>query len=101
MIKQIKSIEPEIELMLSQYPELRDNDNRLYVNLILRLDPVLRNKNTDANYLLSNMALGNYPAFESVTRARRKVQERREDLRGERYGKRKELEKEVRDNING
>jgi len=100
MIKQIKKLEPQVELMLRQYPELRDDDNRLYVNLIIKLDAVLRNPNTTANYLLSNMAHGNYPAFESVTRARRKVQERIPELRGKRYKDRKSNEKEVREGIN-
>jgi hypothetical protein len=100
MIKQIKKLEPQVELMLRQYPELRDNDNRLYVNLIIQLDAVLRHPDTSANYLLSNLAHGNYPAFESVTRARRKVQEKFEELRGDKYNKRKDKEQEVRTEIN-
>ena len=100
MIKQIKKLEPQIELMLRQHPSLRDDDNRLYVNLILQLDEVLKNQETKVNYLLSNMAHGNYPAFESVTRARRKIQEKFEELRGDKYNKRKEKEQEVRQGIN-
>tara|TARA_R100000541_G_scaffold59193_1_gene72227 strand:- start:37 stop:342 length:306 start_codon:yes stop_codon:yes gene_type:complete len=100
MINQINKLEPQIELMLRRYPELRDNDNRLYVNIIINLDSVLTNENTNVKYLLSNMASGKYPAFESVTRARRKVQEKHKELRGSKYFKRKDLEKKVREFIN-
>jgi|TARA_R110001606_G_scaffold373246_1_gene530579 hypothetical protein len=100
MINQIKKLEPEVEFMLRKYPNLRDDDNRLYVNLIIRLDSELRNNETSVNYLLSNIALGKYPAFESVTRARRKVQEKNKELRGFKYSKRQDLEKEFRKSIN-
>lgn len=100
MINKIKNIQPLVKQLLEKYPDLRDSDDRLYVNLIVLADPVLRNPNTTANYFLSLMSKGEYPSFESISRARRKVQELHPELRGKSYKGRKEKEVEVRENIN-
>lgn len=99
MIKQIKKLEPQVELMLRQYPRLRDDDNALYINLVILTDETLKT-DVSVNYFFANFVHGKYPSFESVSRARRKVQEKFEELRGDKYNKRKEKEQEVRQGIN-
>lgn len=78
----------------------RDNDNALYLYILLQIDPALRDQTTTFWYFASNMKNGKYPPMESVTRARRKVQEKFPFLRGSTYQVRQELEKEVREGIN-
>jgi hypothetical protein len=101
MITQIKKIQPLVEDLLRRYPILRDNDNRLFANILVCLDDNLRdNKDATADYVLSSLATGKYPSLESITRARRKIQETIPELRGNKYKSRMNSEKEVRDRIN-
>ena len=100
MINKIKNVQPLVKQLLEKYAELRDCDNRLYINFISIADPVLRNRATDFNYFAKMMINGNYPPMESITRARRKVQEENPELRGKSYKGRKEEEKQVKQLIN-
>ena len=49
---------------------------------------------------LQIMVNGNLPSPDTITRARRKIQEKHPELRGVNYVERQKLEKQVRENIN-
>lgn len=61
-------------------PETRDDDNKLYLAVIEDVMPNGTQKSIEDIFL--NMKKYKIPPFESVSRARRKVQELRKDLRG-------------------
>lgn len=70
--------------VLQSFPKSRDDDFHLITNIIRKHE----GENLDfisGNTLISNMLQGKYGAFESITRARRKWQERFPHLRGEKY----------------
>lgn len=93
--KKLKEIETEIVPLLEQYPFTRNDDKILYLLL-------LEKKGYDLNITLKDYlsAMGdNYPNYDSVTRCRRKIQEKRPDLIGNRRIRklRAENESEYRD----
>ena len=98
MIEQIKNIQEQVQVMLENYPKLRDNDNRLFMSLILMLDKEL--KDQSVKEFTKKFITGHYPAMESVTRARRKVQEEFPHLRGESYINRQLNAENVKNGIN-
>jgi hypothetical protein len=100
MINKIKNIKPKVEELLKTFPECRDDDNRLYLKLCSWIDPVLRHPNTSFKYFGTQLLNGTLPILESVTRARRKLQEENPELRGESYKVRKVLAEEVKQEIN-
>lgn len=92
-ITQIKNL---VKLVLEKYPETRDNDNKL-------LFKVWETEMPDLNAYLykgfKNMIiLGELSHFESIRRNRQKLQAEYPELRGERYNKRKTVEKEETEN---
>lgn len=95
MIKQIKKLEPIIEKLLEAYPKYRDNQNAMFVAVCVRYDEEL-----DFSNFTKKFTRGELPPFESVSRARRKVQARREDLRGKNYKGRQKACEEVKEGIN-
>ena len=80
----MRDIEVKVEHVLYAYPETRDNDAVLYECICSQYYGL----NTDTislhDYLIQRNELG-YPKWESVTRARRKVQEANPDLRAATY----------------
>jgi hypothetical protein len=50
--------------------------------------------------LLEVMVNGNLPSPDTITRARRKIQEKHPELRGVKYEEKQKFEKQVRENIN-
>lgn len=98
MIEQIKNIQEQVQVMLENYPKLRDNDNRLFMSLILMLDKELKDQSVEE--FTKKFITGHYPAMESVTRARRKVQEEYPHLRGESYINRQLNAENVKNGIN-
>jgi len=49
---------------------------------------------------LEVMVNGNLPSPDTITRARRKIQEKHPELRGVKYEEKQKFEKQVRENIN-
>jgi len=94
MLKQLIKVQDSVKLLLEAYPKLRDNDVRLvasyYYNNIANINQM------SAIELLEVMVNGNLPSPDTITRARRKIQEKHTELRGVKY----EFEKQVRENIN-
>tara|TARA_R110000772_G_scaffold233800_2_gene345366 strand:- start:6020 stop:6289 length:270 start_codon:yes stop_codon:yes gene_type:complete len=87
-----------VKFLLEAYPKLRDNDVRLvatyYYNNIANINQM------SAIEFLEVMVNGNLPSPDTITRARRKIQEKHPELRGVKYEEKQRLEVEFRQNIN-
>jgi len=98
MLKQILKVQEQVKILLETYPKLRDNDVRLvasyYYNNISNINQM------SAIDFLQIMVNGNLPSPDTITRARRKIQEKHPELRGVNYVERQKLEKQVRQEIN-
>jgi len=99
MIKEIKRIKPLVEKLLQDFPLTRDNDNLLLLKVWAEQDNTLRKEKLFSDFSVGMIA-GKYMKFESISRARRKVQEENPELRGRYYKDRKELAEEIRLGIN-
>jgi len=78
----------KVENLLQKYPELRDNDKTLfltYLNLYHGLRDKLRSAHDPYEVFKEIILSEDVPMFESVSRARRKLQEMRAHLRGQSY----------------
>ena len=100
MIEKIKGMKPLVTQFLEDFPETRDNDNLLLLKVWSKQNPKLKDK----GYTFGEFAVGllleeTYANFESVRRARQKVQEENEHLRGNNYRGRKDAAEEVRQGI--
>ena len=71
---------------LTSKPKTRDSDNALLAHVIIAMEK--RPGELTAMQLLENLVSGKYGQIESMTRARRKWQEKFEDLRGEKWKER-------------
>ena len=100
MITKIKGLIPKVEDLLRKHKELRDDDNRLYICICMLSDKVLSTSGATFLHFGTQLVKGAYPPLESITRARRKVQELNPELRGVNYGKRKNRAVEVQNGIN-
>ncbi len=79
---------------LEEKPKARDSDNALFTYVIL--DNESKVGILTAMQLLENIYNGKYGSFESITRARRKIQEQNEALRGERWKQRHAFQEDVK-----
>jgi hypothetical protein len=83
--------------LLTEYPELRDNDRRLCCNVWATTCDI---RNMSAVAFLKLFAAGDLAHPESIRRHRQKLQELHPALRGEKYELRhKKLEPEVRKQV--
>lgn len=87
-------LQNRIRELLIEYPETRDNDNALIAFLLMDMD-FLNLKQITAQDFLMNLKNGDYGSVESITRCRRKLQEKNPDLRGEIWEKRHGYKSEV------
>ena len=82
-MKKLFSVIDDVELFLTKYPSLRDDDERLMANIwhshIGNLEDV------DAKEILHMLANHELPSYESISRCRRKLQEECPNLRGEKW----------------
>ena len=96
-MKKLFSMIEEVERFLTKYPILRDNDERLMANIwcshIGNLEDV------DGKEILHMLANHKLPSYESISRCRRKIQEKNPHLRGEkwneRHGRASKIRKEI------
>lgn len=97
MKKDIIKVNEKVESILSRYAETRDSDKKLWLayNVIYN---DLKNVLGEANYYKFRKWLlqEKTPVFESLSRCRRKIQENRPELEGNK-SRRLEEEKEIRD----
>lgn len=91
-----KSVEEKVRYILLNHPETRTNDFVLYAHYILEFHPDL--KNAGLLYALTHAAALGMPNYESITRARRKLQNMHHELRptGETQERRAERERTFR-----
>lgn len=75
--KKLKTISAEVKELLQKYPRARDDDMLLY-SYYMNLKGYSWNITVSELYYLQKE--GNLPTFESIGRARRKVQELNPDL---------------------
>ena len=96
-MKKLFSVIDEVEKFLTRYPLLRDNDERLMANIwsshIGNLEDI------DGKEILHMLASHKLPSYESISRCRRKIQEKKPHLRGEKWNERHKRAKEIRKEI--
>lgn len=100
IIKEIKSLKTTVTTILEKEPVTRDNDRYLHMAICMLQDTQLRT-NPSFEYFVDNYMNGKYVNFASIERCRRKIQEEREDLRGNAYKSRSEEAESVKNEING
>lgn len=86
----MKNYYDEVKAILTKWPQTRDDDMLLWGQLLFIKGFVKTNETFFK--VLSRVKSDKMPSFESVSRARRKVQELEPDLRGKRYSQRKHEE---------
>lgn len=74
-----------VKEQLEKYPELRDNNEKLYYRYLVSIG---YNTGTSLVGFLQDMANREIPYIDSIARASRKVQENHPELRGVSYTKR-------------
>ena len=96
-MKQLFSVIDEVEKFLTEYPILRDDDEKLMANIwnshIGNLEDV------DGKDVLSMLASHELPSYESISRCRRKLQEECPNLRGEKWYERHKRADNIRKEI--
>lgn len=92
-MKRLIVFEREIEKLLLDVPATRDDDLLLYHHLlrVCGVPPEI----TSVSTLLDGIRAEQYPPFDSVSRLRRKLQDKHESLRGDLYYERKGIQREV------
>ena len=85
----------EVKAILTQYAKARDDDMLLYA-IVLHKNGYVKNDEKFYDVFPKAKERG-LPSYESVTRARRKVQEKEPSLRGNEYKQRKKAEEEYHD----
>lgn len=86
----------KVKWLLDKFPDDRDDDFHLYLDVIKEYTdaPVWAMSFEEA--MINHVRYG-FPSYESVTRARRKVQELNPHLRGNKYQMRKDKQEEYRE----
>ena len=86
LFDEMKKIKDRVRFLLEKYPELRDDDTRLYATYIsFQLGGKNKLMEISGYNLLIKIAQNEVSHFESVRRVRSKLQEQDATLRGERY----------------
>jgi hypothetical protein len=99
-ITKIKAIKDFVEDILLNYPLSRDNDN--YLACFVWHKQVRASRDGDVTFenFLTMYSNGMLASSDTITRAARKLKEKRPDLRGNGHDKRKKLEVQTRLTIN-
>lgn len=95
MLNKIVKTKDRVEELLTRYPILRDDDNKLMARIWKE-----ESLSHTAKDLLIEIGNGKLTSAEAITRARRKLQEQNPGLRGKAYALRHKHEVTVRNNIN-
>ena len=89
----MKKMETIVKALLEEYPQTRGNDNALIAGVFWLIDPELMKMSFKEVLKMKGL-----PSFESITRARRKIQEKYPILNDEKARKaRQKEEKEYRE----
>ena len=85
----------QVKQILTEFPVAQDDDMKLYAIFLYKNKLVsVEERFYD---VITQAKKNKLPPYESVTRARRKVQENEPSLRGKRYAARKKEEEEYRE----
>lgn len=76
----MENVETLVKRSLENNTTTREDDNLLYIDVIKQINPAYINVNFLMTFM--NARQMGLPAFESVSRARRKLQEKDESLKG-------------------
>ena len=76
-MNRLYDVQMKTEQILLEHPASRDSDDVLYYHFVKEINP-----NISAQQMLLNREALGLPSYETVRRARQKLQEKREDLRG-------------------
>ena len=98
-MKKLFSVKNEVRHFLVKYPVLRDSDERLMANICDKYIGKRDLNEMNAEDLLSSLAQGLLPSYESISRCRRKLQEKCPNLRGEVWYKRHQRAEGIRKGI--
>ena len=100
-INKIKEMQVVVEDLLHQYAHYRDSDTRIIAHIWMRQLGGLENMKSISLYDFFQLWIENknIVAPDTITRARRKVQEECADLRGSKWEERHKEAKNVQDNI--
>ena len=90
----VQKLKDKVELMLQVHPQLRENDARLVANMWAE-EMSSDLKNYTASDVFRNVANGVLTSYESISRARRQLQQHNPGLRGKNYGKKQAHQKTV------
>ncbi len=99
-VKKVKNLKPIVKSILEKEKVTRDCDKLLVLKVWAEQNPLLRHETTSFVSFSFDFIEGKYANFETITRARRQIQEENEHLRGDNYANRKSIEKDTRNNIN-
>lgn len=82
-----------VQNLLSMHPETRDNDTLLILAYLCLNHGLLGKIGEQAYASLKDLVLaGKVPSFETITRARRRLQAEHESLRGDAYSRRQTVD---------
>ena len=96
-MKKLFSMIDEVKKLLTKYPSLRDNDDKLMANIWCnRIDNL---DITTATTVLIMLADRKLPSYESISRCRRKLQEDNPNLRGNKWIQRQSRARKIRKEI--
>lgn len=101
----IKQATEIVKNYLEENPHLRDDDLKLYANIIwFRFTSQMKHKLTEdelkgARKLLKCISQGDLPHFESIRRSRAQIQKLHPSLRGDAWYKRHKQSKQVKQDI--
>ena len=77
----IRGIAAMVKDILEELPETRNNDDLVYMNVCVRIDPVCLSFSFP--YFMTTRHRFGFPGFETVRRARQKVQEKYPELQAD------------------
>ena len=101
----IKGVRDIVTKLLTDNPHLRDDDEKLLANVYWqRVSSTLLHKLSPeqlegVKLFLKEVADGNLPNYQSISRCRRKLQQTNPSLRGKLYDKRHEMTSFVKDEL--
>ena len=99
-IESLKDVKTKVQELLTKNANTRDSDNLLVATFYFyEMGGKEQLSKISAYDFLKKMSTGELTRFESISRARRKIQEDYPELRGNSYEKRKKSEEETRKNI--
>ena len=88
----LKTVKQKVEFLLQQNPNLRDSDDSLFANIILKEQGESINDMTALD-LLAKISNLRYSKISTIVRARQQIQNEIDSLKGVSFGKKKKASK--------